>query len=203
MRLLIVDGYNVIRQTPPYRELAEGDLDAARAALVSDVAAFAARRVPDATVVFDGHSNPASDGAAASGRGRHGDLLPVRHRRRRGDRVAGSRCARAGRRDRRRDLGRRRRSGRSSAGRSSRMSSAEFAGELRAQDAEMDESTRQRAARQAGSRTAVDADTRERLSRWARGSGISGSELRVSLLQSAARRAFDNPRVASVDLSVT
>lgn len=61
MRLLIVDGYNVIRQTPPYRELAENDLDAARAALVSDVAAFAHGEWR-ATVVFDGGNNPESTG---------------------------------------------------------------------------------------------------------------------------------------------
>lgn len=61
MRVLIVDGYNVIRMTPPYRELAEIDLDAARAALVSDVAAFAQDEY-DATVVFDGGRNPNSTG---------------------------------------------------------------------------------------------------------------------------------------------
>ncbi len=61
MRVLLVDGYNVIRQTPPYRDLAEDDLDAARAALVSDVAAFADRAYR-ATVVFDAHLNPESYG---------------------------------------------------------------------------------------------------------------------------------------------
>lgn len=61
-RLLIVDGYNVIRATPPYRDLADrGDMDAARAALVSDVAAFADREW-EATVVFDGGGNPLSTG---------------------------------------------------------------------------------------------------------------------------------------------
>lgn len=61
MRRLIVDGYNVIRQTPPYSLLAEDDLDAARVALVSDVAAFAHGEWK-ATVVFDGHGNPRSEG---------------------------------------------------------------------------------------------------------------------------------------------
>lgn len=62
MRSLIVDGYNVIRLTPPYRQLAErGDMDAARVALISDVAAFADREYL-ATVVFDGGANPHSDG---------------------------------------------------------------------------------------------------------------------------------------------
>lgn len=63
MRTLIVDGYNVIRQTPPYSALAESDLDTARAALVSDVAAFAHGEWK-ATVVFDGHNNPVSTGTA-------------------------------------------------------------------------------------------------------------------------------------------
>jgi predicted RNA-binding protein with PIN domain len=61
MRALIVDGYNVIHKTPPYQFLAEDDLDAARAALVSDVAAFAHGEWR-ATVVFDGHNNPESVG---------------------------------------------------------------------------------------------------------------------------------------------
>lgn len=63
MRLLIVDGYNVIRQTPPYSHLAEADLDSARVALISDVAAFAQGEFA-ATVVFDGHNNPHSNGLA-------------------------------------------------------------------------------------------------------------------------------------------
>jgi len=63
VRSLIVDGYNVIHCTPPYNDLADHDLDSARVALVSDVAAFA-HGDWDATVVFDGHSNPASEGRA-------------------------------------------------------------------------------------------------------------------------------------------
>jgi uncharacterized protein len=61
VRQLIVDGYNVIRQTPRYAQLAENDLDTARAALVSDVAAFAHGEWR-ATVVFDGRNNPLSTG---------------------------------------------------------------------------------------------------------------------------------------------
>jgi predicted RNA-binding protein with PIN domain len=61
MKTLIIDGYNVIRRTPPYRQLAEDDFDAARTALVSDVAALAHGEWR-ATVVFDGHGNPHSDG---------------------------------------------------------------------------------------------------------------------------------------------
>ncbi|NTW28410.1 MAG: RNA-binding protein [Coriobacteriia bacterium] len=63
-RVLIVDGYNVIRQTPPYSVLAEQDLDTARAALVSDVSAYAAQGAWRATVVFDAHANPRSDGVS-------------------------------------------------------------------------------------------------------------------------------------------
>lgn len=61
-RMLIVDGYNVIRQTPPYRDLAErDDLDAARTALIADVAAYA-HGVWESTIVFDGGGNPLSTG---------------------------------------------------------------------------------------------------------------------------------------------
>ncbi len=61
-KVLLVDGYNVIRLTPPYRDLADDDeMDAARAALVADVAAYAADEF-DATVVFDGGNNPLSTG---------------------------------------------------------------------------------------------------------------------------------------------
>jgi uncharacterized protein len=63
VRILIVDGYNVIKQTLPYSALAEDDLDAARAALVSDVSAFAHGEW-DATVVFDGHNNVLSTGSS-------------------------------------------------------------------------------------------------------------------------------------------
>lgn len=61
-RRLLVDGYNVIRATPPYRDLAHRDLEAARAALVGDVAAYAGPECC-ATVVFDGGGNPHSTGA--------------------------------------------------------------------------------------------------------------------------------------------
>lgn len=60
-RVLIVDGYNVIRLTPPYRDLADIDLESARAALVSDVAAYAQGEWT-AFVVFDGAKNPRSTG---------------------------------------------------------------------------------------------------------------------------------------------
>lgn len=60
-RILIVDGYNVIRSTPPYRDAAKVDLDAARAVLISDVAAYAQGEWA-ATIVFDGGGNEGSDG---------------------------------------------------------------------------------------------------------------------------------------------
>lgn len=63
MRLLIVDGYNVLHATDRYRALVDHDLDAARARLVSDVAAYASGGA-GAIVVFDGAANPASTGAA-------------------------------------------------------------------------------------------------------------------------------------------
>jgi predicted RNA-binding protein with PIN domain len=166
MRVLIVDGYNVIRQTPPYRELAEDDLESARAALVSDIAAYADRSF-HATVVFDAHSNPDSQGVPHEVAGvtvmfsRYGvDADSVieslaRTARECGDDTvvvtsdAQTQWAVLG-------------------GSVSRMSSPEFAGELRAQDAEWREhspagSTRGRL------EDRVDAHTRERLSKWARG----------------------------------
>lgn len=59
--VLLVDGYNVIRAVPPYKQLSETDLDSARTALVSDVAAYAHGEF-EATVVFDGGGNPHSTG---------------------------------------------------------------------------------------------------------------------------------------------
>ncbi len=60
-KVLLVDGYNVIRSTPPYRQIAEHDLEAAREALINDVAAYAQGEW-QATVVFDGGNNPNSNG---------------------------------------------------------------------------------------------------------------------------------------------
>ena len=62
MHNIIIDGYNVIRQAAPYRELADrGDLDQARDALIGDVAALATKTTR-VTVVFDGTNNPTSTG---------------------------------------------------------------------------------------------------------------------------------------------
>jgi len=59
---IIIDGYNVIRQTAPYHELSErGDIDHARDVLIGDIAALASRDT-NVTVVFDGTNNPASTG---------------------------------------------------------------------------------------------------------------------------------------------
>jgi len=67
-KLLLVDGYNVLRSTGRYRDiLAElpdhtGDAyNAAREALLNDVASFAGREY-QAIVVFDGGGNPGSSG---------------------------------------------------------------------------------------------------------------------------------------------
>jgi predicted RNA-binding protein with PIN domain len=62
MHQIIIDGYNVIRQTAPYHALAErDDLDQARDALIGDVAALATKGTK-VTVVFDGTNNPLSSG---------------------------------------------------------------------------------------------------------------------------------------------
>ncbi len=62
MRLFIVDGYNVLHAGSPYRELMRSDIDTARARLVGDVAAFVGGE-DRAIVVFDGATNPSSDGS--------------------------------------------------------------------------------------------------------------------------------------------
>jgi predicted RNA-binding protein with PIN domain len=68
MRVLIVDGYNVIRSAPSYHELSPDDFgggpgwNAARSKLIADVATVA-QGLYDATVVFDGGGNPESQGA--------------------------------------------------------------------------------------------------------------------------------------------
>lgn len=61
-RRVIIDGYNVIHTDDSYAALADRDLDAARARLVSEVSAWAVTDGVSATVVFDGGGNPASDG---------------------------------------------------------------------------------------------------------------------------------------------
>ncbi|MDR2106166.1 MAG: NYN domain-containing protein [Coriobacteriales bacterium] len=68
MKLLLVDGYNVLRSSDLYshltREMPDHTHDAfnrARQALLGDVATFAGREY-EATVVFDGGGNPLSTG---------------------------------------------------------------------------------------------------------------------------------------------
>lgn len=62
---VIVDGYNVIHATARYRAVADRDIESARAELIADVAAYAQHQTT-ATIVFDGASNPSSDGQAHS-----------------------------------------------------------------------------------------------------------------------------------------
>ena len=67
MKVMLVDGYNVIRSTGQYSDLAKEDWtggpgwNAAREALIADVA-VAAQGEADATVVFDGGGNTESLG---------------------------------------------------------------------------------------------------------------------------------------------
>jgi predicted RNA-binding protein with PIN domain len=166
VRRLIVDGYNVIRQTPPYSLLAEDDLDAARAALVSDVGAFAHGEWR-ATVVFDGHSNPSSTGVPHQVGGvtvifsRHGiDADAVIEALARTSRELGEQATvvTSDAQTQWTVLG----------GQVTRMSSAEFSGELRVGSREWAEHA------PAGSTKGmledrIEADTKRRLWRWAQG----------------------------------
>jgi len=72
MKTLLVDGYNVLRSSGYYAHLTETAPDhthdafnAARQALISDVATFAGRDY-EATLVFDGGGNPGSSGEPRS-----------------------------------------------------------------------------------------------------------------------------------------
>lgn len=166
MKVLLVDGYNVVRCTPPYRELADADLAAAREALVSDVAAFAQGEW-DATVVFDGAGNKQSDGVPHRFAGitvvfsRHGTTADsviealARTARERGDAVE---VVTSDAQTQWTVLG----------GGVVRRSSAEFAGDLRVSEAEWRERV------PAGSASCrvedrIPADVRAVLERWARG----------------------------------
>ena len=70
-KVLLVDGYNVIRTSGLYRNIEVEDftggegLNPAREKLIADVAVFAQGRY-DATVIFDGAGNGGSDGAPRS-----------------------------------------------------------------------------------------------------------------------------------------
>lgn len=166
MRALIVDGYNVIRQTPPYRAIAEDDLDASRVALISDVSAFSHGEF-HATVVFDGHNNEGSDGRAHHVAGvtvifsRFGcEADTVIESLSRAAREAGEDVivVTSDAQTQWTVMG----------GSVTRMSSAEFASEIRAEDAEWREH-----APAGGSKgrlaDRIGTEVRERLSRWARG----------------------------------
>ena len=166
MRTLIVDGYNVIHRTPPYTHIAEQDLDSARLALISDVAAFAHTDY-HATVVFDGHSNPHSDGLAHHIAGvtiifsRHGcDADSVIETLSRAAREAGEEVVVVTS-----DvqlqwtvLG----------GRVARMSADEFAGEIKAEEAEWREHAPSGSSK-SRLEDRINADIRTQLSRWALG----------------------------------
>jgi hypothetical protein len=166
VKVLLVDGYNVVRCTPPYRELAEDDLGSAREALVSDVAAYAQSEW-DATVVFDGGNNPHSDGLAHCVAGikvvfsRYGHTADsvieslARISRERGDHVE---VVTSDAQTQWTVLG----------GRVVRRSSSEFSTELRVEEAEWREQV------PSGSRACriedrIDPDVRVALERWAKG----------------------------------
>lgn len=166
MKILIVDGYNVIRQTPPYSHLAEADLDSSRVALIADVAAFAQGEYAT-TVVFDGHNNPQSNGLSHQVAGitvifsRYGIEADAvieslaRAARERGDETV---VVTSDAQTQWTVMG----------GGVGRMSSAEFSGELREGDAEWREHA------PAGSMKSrieerIDSVTADTLARWARG----------------------------------
>jgi predicted RNA-binding protein with PIN domain len=58
---VLIDGYNLLHAHPRHGAIVAGDIDAARARLVSDLAGYA-QGGPRTIVVFDGAGNPASDG---------------------------------------------------------------------------------------------------------------------------------------------
>lgn len=62
VKIYVIDGYNVLMSGGSYTGLVERDVDAARARLVGDVAAFVHGEA-EALVVFDGAGNAASDGS--------------------------------------------------------------------------------------------------------------------------------------------
>ena len=166
VRALIVDGYNVIMQAPTYRDIADVDLDSARVALVSDVAAFS-HGTYNATVVFDGQNYAGVDGTPHSVGGvtvvfsRQGlDADSVIEGLARAAREAGD-AAVVVTSDAQMQwtvLG----------GGVARMSSAEFAGEIRAEDAEWREHAPAGSSR-GRLEERIDSGTRAKLARWARG----------------------------------
>ena len=165
-KILLVDGYNVIRLTPPYRDLAQADLDSARVALVSDVAAFAGDEW-DATVVFDGGNNRHSTGEPHEASGvtvvfsRYGtEADTVIEALARGAREGGAHVevVTSDAQTQWAVFGRG----------VARRSSAEFAGELRSEEAAWREHSPHGEVRST-IEDRIDADVRERLARWARG----------------------------------
>ncbi|HET6498001.1 MAG TPA: NYN domain-containing protein [Coriobacteriia bacterium] len=165
-RVLIVDGYNVIRNGEPYATLAREDMDAARARLASDIAqsAYAADAV---LLVFDGGGNPQSDGVTRPIAGIHvvfsrfgSDADSVIEREAMSRRTAGERVTvvSSDAQTQWATVG----------GGVARMSAAEFVRALATDRAEHSESRRPRRPRSMVSER-VDADVAATLSRWARG----------------------------------
>lgn len=167
MRLVIVDGYNVLRTAERYSLQARYDFDSARARLVSDVAAFvgAGER---AIVVFDGAQNPASDGSphevagvtvVFSAYGRDADTTIeeiIAQKRTAGDKVL---LVTSDQTLQWTTMG----------AKVTRMSSAEFGRELAEESA--DRETYARDGSGAALDKRLDPDTRDKLARWARGEG--------------------------------
>lgn len=165
MRLVVIDGYNVIGAMQRFGLLSEEDLDSVRARLVADVAAFVGPG-DRAVVVFDGGQNPASDGASHtvagvtvvfSAYGRDADTVIeeiVAKERTGGVRIL---LVSSDQTLQWTTMG----------ANVTRMSSAEFARELAEEGVERDEYARD------GSGVALDRhldpDTRAKLARWARG----------------------------------
>lgn len=165
-RWLIVDGYNVIHQTPPYAHIAEDDLETARAVLVEDIAAFAASEW-NAIVVFDGHLNPKSDGVpheragvtvVFSSYGIDADAVIERYARRAREAGEQTRVVTSDAQTQWAVMG----------GSVSRCSAPEFVSEVREAEDEWRE-LNPRGARRSTLESRIDPETRDVLSRWARG----------------------------------
>ena len=80
-KMLIVDGYNVLRSGYRYRAVNEEDytddfFNKARETLINDVVNFAGREYK-AVIVFDGAKNQFSEGASRNDRRRAGSSFPL------------------------------------------------------------------------------------------------------------------------------
>lgn len=167
---VIIDGYNLLHAHPSYSAAANSDIDAARARLVADLAGYA-QGGPRTAVIFDGAGNPSSDGAPHhvgalavifSPAGVSADTtieaLAARFRER-GEQVLVITS----------DVATRETVG---SGTVSVRSSAEFARELLAEQADRAESASPKRSMPVSRR--IDPDVSERLARWARGGSDIG-----------------------------